>query len=361
MSPRTIAEWFAQCRRDWRDDPERERLLTLFDDAYDDREEDPDVALEHFHEAKALAESLDEPWWALFFEKAALDARIHYLRDFRDLVEPAEALASAARRVGGHDFPGRFAVRDTLIAAQIGIDAEGYEQAIREELDALAREIGPEPSADRYCLLARERELAQELGRWDEAEAIAMRELDLSQADPDAAQGRHFAAFTYASLCRIVHERRQWAKLEEIATDGEPIAREAGHMNELATILAWRAAYERYRDRRDAGTKYLRDAATKQNALESPPRIDYFWARIAYYEIRDDYSDVLQSFDEALASLADRNQLLRESRLRTTRLRVILKMDRTIEDEVDLTREVAKKLRYPDRHLAEIDAIERGE
>lgn len=356
-----LAMWFEQWRQETKDEPNRRRLLTLFDDAYQVREDDPEAALNRYVEGKELADRLGEAWWSLLYDKMRLDAKMHYLRDFRDVLEPAAACVREARRNVYAKFPLRWGTHDTLISAYLGIDAEGYHEAIHEEIELVAKELSPEPGVERYLLLARQREFNVERELWEDAQADGLRELDLSGADPQEAQANHFAAFTYASLCQIAYERRQWAKLEEFAQEGEPIARKAGHVAVLGDILAWRAVSERYRDHREAGAKFLRDAAAKQNALQTPPLPSYFAARVAYYDVGEQPAESLHAYDEALASISDHGQLLRECRLRVKRLRVLVKLERSLEDDLELTRAAARKLRFPEKILSEIDAIEAGE
>ena len=40
----TLAMWFEQWRRDTEEEPNRRRLLSLYDDAYQMREDDPEAA-----------------------------------------------------------------------------------------------------------------------------------------------------------------------------------------------------------------------------------------------------------------------------------------------------------------------------
>lgn len=357
----TLSMWFEQWRRDTEAEPNRRRLLTLFDDAYQMREDDPEAALTRYEEGKDLADRLGEEWWGLLYDKMRLDAKMHYQRDFRNVLEPASACVREARRDVYEKFPLRNGVRDSLLTAYIGIDAEGFHDSIREELDVLDKELSPEPSADRYLMLAREREFEMELGRFEQAQAAGFRELDLAGADPHEAQANHFGAFAYAALCHIAYERRQWAKLEEFANEGEPVARKAEHMAVLAEILTWKAVLQRYRDHRDEAKQSLRDAAARQNGLQTPPRAGYFAARAAYSEVAEQPADTLHALDEALASISDRGQLLRECRLHSERLRALRALDRSLEDDLDLARAAAKKLRFPEKHLRDIDAIERGD
>lgn len=356
-----LAMWLEQWRRESQDEPNRRRLLTLYDDAYAVREDDPEAALNRYAEGKDLADRIGEAWWSLFFDKLRLDARMHFLRDFRDVLEPAAACVREVRRGIYAKFPARWGIHDTLLAAYIGIDAEGYHEAITDELERLEREIPFEPTADRYLLLARQREFAAERRRWEEAHRAGERELDLAAADPHDAQSDHFAAFAFAGLCQIAYERRQWSKLDDFVSRGEPVARRAEHVAVAAEILAWRAVLERYRDRRDEASQSLRESSTKQNGLQTPPRPGTFAARVAYHELGNQWGDVLRADDDALASISDRGQSLREARLRVDRLRVLVKLDRSLEDDLDLARAAAGRVRFPEPILRDIERIEAGE
>jgi hypothetical protein len=356
-----LGAWFRNCRKEYKDDASRRRLLELFDDAYQIREEDPGDALHRYREGKELANRLGEAWWSILFDKMQLDAKCHYQRDYRDVLEPAAGCVRAVRESIFDRFPARAAVHDTLVAAYLGIDAEGYHEAIQHELETLEHDVPVEASPDRYCLLARQRMFAEEEGRWEDAQSIGHRELDLGHADPHEEQANHFLAFTYPSLCRIAYELRQWDKVAEHAHEGEPVARAAGHQGELAELLSWRAVAERQRNDRDTATKTLRDAATKQHSVQLAPRPGYFRARVAYYEIGDQHSEMLHVYDEALAGISDRNRLLDECRLRIERLRVLIRLERSVEDDLELARHAARRLRFPEKYLAAIDGVEQGD
>jgi hypothetical protein len=361
MALMKLGTWLRNCAREYQNDPTRRRLIDTIDEAFQSREDDPGDALHRYREGKELANRLGEKWWSLLFDKLQLDAKIHFLRDFRDILEPAEACIREVGNTVYDTFPGALAVHDTLVAAQIGIDAEGFSQSIHESLAALEQNMADEPSSDRYSLLARQREFAIEEFRWDDAHALGLRELDLIHADPHAEQANHFGAFTYAGLCRSAFERGQWAKLEEYAGEGESFARSAGHQCELAEILAWRAVAERKRDDQAASAKTLRDAAAKQHGVQIPPQFGYFRARIAYYEICNQPAEMLHALDESLASVADRNRVLSECRLRLERLRVLIYMRRSVEEDVELARHASHRLRFPEKYLKLVDVLQRGD
>jgi hypothetical protein len=56
-------------------------LAGLFDSAYGFRETNPDLALNLFAEGRRLAEELQEPWWALFYDRWRVHALLHFKRD----------------------------------------------------------------------------------------------------------------------------------------------------------------------------------------------------------------------------------------------------------------------------------------
>jgi len=345
-----------------KDEPNRRRLLTLFDDAYQVREDDPEAALNRYVEGKELADRIGEAWWSLLYDKMRLDAKMHYLRDFREVLEPAAACVRESRRNVYAKFPLRWGTHDTLIAAYLGIDAEGYHEALHEELEILRTELPLEPGADRYLFLARQREFDVERERWDDAQAAGLRELDLAGADPQEAQGNHFGAFAYAGLCQIAYERRQWAKLEEFTQEGEPIARNAEH---AAVARGDSRLASRF------GTLPATTANPVRASCAMPPPSKMPCKRRRARATTQPASPTMTSannrrkrwhaYDEALASVSDRGQLLREARLRTNRLRVLVKLERSLEDDLELARSAARKVRFPEEILSEIDKIEAGE
>ena len=82
-----------------RNDAERLRLTSLFDESQKVREADPQRSLELVREARALAVQLREPWWILLMDHWRLQCLLHYIREIPPALELAvqATLESASR------------------------------------------------------------------------------------------------------------------------------------------------------------------------------------------------------------------------------------------------------------------------
>src|SRR4051812_19663933 len=117
-----VWNWIADCTRAWQQQDDRERLPLsfLFDEGYQCRETNPAQTLALFSEGRRLAEQLGEPWWQLFYDCARVVARLHFLRDFRDVLGLAVKCTVEVRKPAFAHYPGNFEVFDNLIAAYLG-------------------------------------------------------------------------------------------------------------------------------------------------------------------------------------------------------------------------------------------------
>ncbi len=357
-----LETWIEESRREFLNHPDRtkHRLFGYYEDAYEVREAEPDRSVAILREAIASSERLEEPWWRLFYEKLRLDAQIHFARDFRNTLDPAAHCALELRNPRFAGFPGKCAVQDTLVAVYLGIDAEGYAEAIREMLDVQEREIPVKPCVDRYHWLDRSRSFAMQHEDWGKAQEWAEREIELLAEEKNRRTSQHFESFVYADLCQIAFRRKNWTQLAEFVDKGHESARQAGHQSLLAEIEAWRAVEARYAGQEEVATRTLRDAAGRFETLEMPPASGYFAALYAYHELHKETLDMLQIRDEELAYLADHGQFLGECRLRIDRCRLLLKLHRSADDDLDLARTSAMQLRFPEKYLKIIGRLAHG-
>lgn len=351
-------DWFAACRAEYaaKKDKARFKLTEYYQAAYDYRETDPDFAFELLSDARQLAEQLGEPWWALFYDKFRIDALIHFKRDFRDVLDLAVKCALEVRKPQYEQFPARFGVYDSLVASYLGIDAEGYAGKIQEALDYLDKEIPPGPESDRFLMLARKRIFALELNQNDRASDACLEELNLCDA-ADEGTALHFSVFVYCALCQIAHRQGNWKALAEYARTGEELAQKKGHQCELSELIAWQAAVHQRGGRPDEAQRYFRKATSKASKLGMPPKSGFFDALAAFYDMQDDLPGVLKVRDQELESILDHGRHLYETRVRLERCRLLRQMRAPVEEEVEAAREVARKLRKPEKHLEALEAV----
>jgi hypothetical protein len=354
--------WVEANMKEWqeRGDEERMRLPGFYSDAFQFRETDPDRAFAIFSEGKQLAEQLHEPWWALFYEKYRIDALIHFKRDYRNVLDMAVQCALEVRKPLNVAFPGRFGIFDSLVAAYLGIDPEGYAKPIQEALDYLEAEIPPGPESDRYLLLARKRIFALDLELYDDAYQACMNELHLASSDRNQSTAIHFATFVYCALCQIAAAKGVWEAVGEYAETGEKLARHVGHECELSEVLAWQAVAALQAGELEKGRRGYRTATAHMDRLQMPPKQGYFDALATYHQMTGDLDKGVKVRDRELESIKDRGRLYYDCKVRIKRCRLLAQLERLGEEDLAAARESARKLRQPDKHLAAIEQLTRS-
>jgi hypothetical protein len=146
-------------------DPDRLRMMECISRAFELRETDPDGAFAVLTEGQQMARRLNEPWWVLYYESDRIEALIHFKRDYRQVVDMAVQTVLDLNKPGNAAYPGRLNVWDNLIAAYLGVDADGYAEPIEQAIDTLDREIPKGPSTERYLLLGRKVGVSGPLGQ----------------------------------------------------------------------------------------------------------------------------------------------------------------------------------------------------
>ncbi len=349
-------EWLAQLSGD----DDRARLAELHRLSYGHRESDPDRAVELLREGRALAERLREPWWALYYDQQRVHALLHFKQDYRDVLDHAVRNTLEARKPAYADFPRRLMIHGDLVSAYLGIDPEGYADAIRQALDYLDAQ-SPPAGDERYLLLGSQRQFALELGRLDEAHAFSARSLGLAAADADLGRARHFLVFTYSGLAEIAWRRGDLEGLAEAAREGEALARRVGHQVELAGFWLWQALVARLRGDERRAEALAAHARRRLGRMAMPPDSSYRDAECAYHEHTGRLDLALAVRDKELAGLRDRGRFAAECACRVKRAWLLRRMGRLGAEEVAEARRAAGRLRRPGPALEKIDRVERGE
>lgn len=355
-----LRAWFEQTRTDFgrREDRDRLRLPAAYHEAYQYRETDPDRSVAILTEARDLARRYDEPWWEVFHDAARISALIHYKRDCRNVIDLATRCALEIRKPSFAQFPGRVRVLDALLCAYLFCDADGYGEAIRDALDQMERELGDRVDDDRFLFHARKRMVAIENEQWDEAHGLGMREIDLIGQNRDLPGILDYALFAWCALCQIAFRRKNWVHLADFVAKGEATAVRCGHRCEEAELNAWNAVADRYAGREEKGRAELDRAEATIRSLRMPPKPGFFDAVAAYWELGHQTHEELQVRDRELGVLADRQRYLQEFRVRAERCRLLRKLNRPHDEDVERTRESARRLRFPEKHLREIDGLQ---
>jgi len=308
-------------------------------------------------EGRLLARRLGEPWWALFFDFWRTEAVLHYLRDYRGLLDQALRVALEMRKPAFEQHPLRFASNGHLVGAYLYIDARGYGAEIAEALAWLGREL-PEVREEGYVLQARKASFAEAMGRPDEALALAHEGLALTEGDPNTWNALHHRCGWHATLCRLHFLRGDWPALAETASAGEELARRRQGRKQLALFLLCRAltARREHRDDQEA-TRLFRAATAQAGRLGSPPGEPYFDALAAFHELAGELVACWGVRQQELATIGGRGLLAAEADLRIKRVRLLARLGRALDDELAAARAAIARLRAPAYYLDRLAAV----
>jgi hypothetical protein len=354
----TDRDWFARFESEARarGDEERLRLVTLVYEADQHRERNPDRMLALLDEGRHLARRLGEGWWTLFYDDRRAGALMKYKGDAQAGLELAVRNALEARKPVYESFPWRFRIHDHLIVGYLNTDPVGYATEIREALTYLEQDI-PAEGSPKYLVIARRRWLAGELGEHDEAEALAHQALALAAADRDQATARSHAVFCFSHLCEIAYRRRDWPALAEQSAVGESLARQVGHLLELAEFLMWQALLARRESDPLFSVRLCQQAKRRVAQLGMPPDHIWFDALCAYHDDAGELAEELAARDAELALLRNKGRCAAESRCRMERCRLRARLGLPVAEELAAARTVINRLRKPAPMLEELERI----
>jgi hypothetical protein len=357
----SIWSWIREFEREAAAAGDRDRMLLaqLHGEAYGHRQHDPDRMLALMEQGRRLAVALSEPWWVLFYEHWKVETLIYYKDDYRQVIDLAVKSTLELRKPGFEHFPLRFGVYCNLVAAYLCVDPRGHTESIRSALDYLATQVAP-GSGDRYLLQARRHWFAYEMGRLEEADALALEELAMAESDPDRHTALHHEVDTWKALCWIAYRRGDWQALADRACAGEEQARLLDYQYELALFLLWQAACERRAGQEDRARRLARQGAARMARLGQPPGESYFDAVAAYHELAQDYETAWKERCRELTNAAGKGQLAYECLIRLKCVRLLLKRNQPVLEEAEAAREAAAKLRAPQWYLGELERILAG-
>jgi hypothetical protein len=343
-------------------DRERVRLATLHGEAYSHRQSDPDRMLALLEEGRRLALRLHEPWWVLFYEHWKLETLIYYKDDYREVIDLAVRATLELRKPIFESYPLRFGIWCNLVAAYLCVEPHGYIPAIREALAYLQTQV-PAEGGDRYLLQARRHWFAYEIGELEEAHALALEELAMADSDLDRLTARHHEVDTYKALCWIAFRRGDWATLAEYASTGEERARSMprDYRYELALFVMWQALCARRDGYQEQARRLARQGTAQMARLGQPPGESYYDALATFHEMGENSEEAWQVRQRELETTVGKGQLAYGCLVRLKRVRLLRKLGRPIEAEVEAVHEAMTRLRAPGWYREELDRVLRGE
>ena len=285
---------------------------------------------------------------------------MHFQRDFREVLEAAMHLAAELTAPAFAELPEPYAVADTLLSAYLGIDAAGYPETIRDMLSHWEARIPAEACTSRYLLLARRRQFALEEERWEDADDLCQRELELASHDPEAERAMHFSVFAYAARCQIARHGGIDTLLVQSAERAAELAERCGHASAAAEAQAWLALAARRRGQEQDALAAHRQAVARMQHLGIPPAPGYYAAIAAFHEEKGHFEAALEVRCRELTALRDRNRRLHECRAHIERCRLLARLGRLDDAALEQALAAAAQVRSPDRYVDELEGIQSG-
>jgi hypothetical protein len=352
----SIWDWVREYREQALDDGDDDRLrMTLLLSQASPFERDPDRALQLLEEGRTLARALGEQRWVLFFTHWRLQVLFYYKGDYSGVLEEAIQATVNVSKPSFADFPQRVCLQEDLITACLKVDPLGYHDQIEQSLAYMQKEVAEDMEC-RYCVLNCRSEFEFACGRYDTAQEAAMQGVSMAEDEGD----RHQIANGYLNACIAAFAAGDFDSLTVWATAGEEAARQIDRKQYLLQFLMWQAVICQRSGDANAARALVRSAASLVMRLPTPPDEAYYAALCAYLLLVDGPEKALMARDRELEGIAGKNQLDRECRVLIERCRLLTQLGRRTAADLETARTAARKMRKPEKYLADIDQIAAG-
>lgn len=330
-------------------DRERYQLVALTSEALPQVSKDPDRALALLAEGRTLAEALDEPWFARFYEHWIIQALLFHKRDPNTALPLAEAAVQGTQSADFADFPQRICLREDLIFSYLSRDPFGYSREIEDAIGYMASEIPPDcPCLNCLQEIRTAYPLAQ--GRLGDAEQAALDAVSLGWPASDY----HHVLIAFTALCQIAFQRGDWAKVTHWAGLGETFEGRNVGVPYVHELLLWQAAALRQTGDTETARRRYRRVRGLVRAESSIPTPGYFDALLAYHQLGADPRPVLAVCDLELQELAGRGETVRECLVRLRRRLLLAQCGLPVAEEEAAIRRLAASLRDPEPVLTQM-------
>jgi hypothetical protein len=351
-------EWIAdfEARARTARDAERLRLVSLLRQGQSCRERDPGQCLTLYGQGLALARHLHEPWWVLYFQAWTVSQLVHQSRDFRRALDLAVAAALEARKPLYDGCPFRPQIYLDLLAVHFGIDPLGYADRIEEGFRDVERLL-PDDFTARLHLLNLRRWCAQQSRQHEAHYTAAQRALALIASDPGHHSSLHYSTFIYNGLCRVHYARQQWQDLGQAADLAWEASSRVGNQVEKATASLWQALVQTHAGNASRGHHLRLRGVRLMEALGVPPPDGYFDALSLGHEHAGEWENALAVRDRELSGLVAQGRTVSEVYCHRERCRLLAATGRLTPVDLDAGRAAARRLRFPEPHLAALDQI----
>jgi hypothetical protein len=354
----TMSQLWAEFHRrvdDWRKagDPERLRLVELYEEAGRYRETHVEQRLAILTHCRDEAGRLNEPWWVLFFEYWRLDTVTSSQHDFARALPLAMELIVRFNSPEGRAHPYHIGLLTQVLYTYSKIDPLGYRDELERGFEYLDGQISSGPGTERFVLDFRRTEYLSVVERWSEAHELAHCSLALANSCANVWHG----AWALFLLCRACHALDLRDELASHALYMVELSQKSNSLKRtLADAWLWRAVSQQSRgDEISAsssfhkGMRHLKDL-DRHDEISADPTA-------AYYELRGDWKAALGVRDRELADVTTRGMLHRSCLVQIERCRLLSRAGELTASDLSKAREAAALLRHPDWYLGKLTRI----
>lgn len=314
--------------------------------------DDPAQALELLEQTRNRAEALGESWWVYLCDHWRCQTMLHYSG------EVAEAGEMASRCIDVVDierqfsqFPQRVCLHDDRATARQWTDPAGYAEEISADCDYIERE-GKDLEGCLHCGRLLRVDQAILRGHVDEADRLSLAGLGRCRSSVSS----HYVPQYAAALCRTARVREDWARLRHWASAGEQYHGKMGSNLSNVELLMWHAVAlaGSGASRSEVRASYLR-AVRAAREKSHPQTTGYYDALADFHTLIGRPGASIVAHQRQIDARPTAAHL--ECRARLGRLRLMKQIQRPVDEELDLLRTAASRLREPSTVLAEVDEI----
>lgn len=203
----SVWDWFNQGY--YHSNPEARKLPLLFHEAWDRNETDPQECNSRLLTARALADTLNEPWWVLFFDYWRCILLWARLDDLHTAQRLGIQMTVDAKKPLYERHPLVPRIYNQLVSIFTYVDPVGYQDRIVNLISYLENNIDIDEDIE-YLLLANRANLYFALDKLDTAHEWALKSLNRIN------HRAYYASSAYSKLALYSYIRHDYKMVAEI-------------------------------------------------------------------------------------------------------------------------------------------------
>ncbi len=355
-----IWDWFSEKEWEYEEEGDCERLemAQIHSEAFGLGETDPFAALKMFREGKEKAKRLQEPWWTFLYEVWISICYEEYIGNLHEGLAQALHCVNESRKPVLQNHPWRMAAYNTLLSCYIRIDPIGYDEAIRQCLRELSREIPRGPGEHRYIMMQQKREFLIVNGRYKQAEQNAFRHLALFDEDPE--QDVWYVISVYRDMCYLAWRKEDWETLASFADQFEKTSRgRENRKTDLVEALIWKAILARRKGEEPEAKRLYRNAVRRSKSLHQNFDMEHYDAWSYFHQLGEDLKQAVKIREEQMAAIQGKGRYGYECDTRIKKCELLAKLGQLTAEELNRAREATHPLKKPERYLKRIQKLEK--